>query len=171
MTRTVNKSCKYHVYHVQYASILPALLGFSRALSGPFMVLAWIYSSTNIKASPGVLGRFWGDPVSDRLRLSKIPVLGIWPGVVVFPHLGKKHLVLTSAGRWVKVTVFAYMAKFTRKNTPVKVHNLIIVFVYGGQSDPIEIYLCLSDLFTETIFQKSFVQYFFQDFVKCDLLE
>ena len=90
---------------------------------------------------------------------------------MVFPHFGKKHLVLTLVVLSAEVVVFSYMAKFTRKNTPVKVHNLIIVFVYRGQSDPIEIYLCLSDLFTEPIFQKSFVQYFFQDFVKCDLLE
>jgi len=71
-----------------------------------------------------LLGRFWGDPVSDRLRFSKILVLGILPGVLILPHIGKNHLVLTSAGRCVEVTVFSYMAKINRKNTPVKVHKI-----------------------------------------------
>ena len=60
MTRTVNKSCKYHVYHVQRASVLPALLGFSRSLSGPFMGLAWIYSSTGQKGVVGFSWASWG---------------------------------------------------------------------------------------------------------------
>lgn len=60
ITRTVNKSCKYHVYHVQRASVLPALLGFSRSLSGSFMVLAWIYSSTGQKGVVGFSWASWG---------------------------------------------------------------------------------------------------------------
>ena len=77
---------------------------------------------------------------------------------MVFPHLGKKRLVLSSAGRWVEVTVFSYMAKFIRKNTPVKMHKTEKVSAGGGHGTPCRMYVLISENVVQWIFQNSVVQ-------------
>lgn len=108
-------------------------------------VLDHVLHGANIGTTfAGVLGRFWGDPVSDL----------DFTGRCDFSSPREK---LTSVVLSAEVVVFSYMAKFTRKNTPVKVHNLTKVFAYYGHVIPFRKYLRYSEKRSETIFKNCLV--------------